>query len=131
MDIQAAHTRLLVADVGTCAKFYRDILGFTPVTEDIERGYAEFEIANMRLSLFRKHEMAEILRTIDKPATADCQDRMVFILKVHDLDSIYHQLRHKGVTFVESPTQNTDFALKVAYCRDPEDNLIGFFEPMM
>ncbi|MEO1402882.1 MAG: VOC family protein [Cyanobacteria bacterium J06635_1] len=131
MDIQAASTRLLVSDITTCCEFYRDRLGLTVVVEDLEHGYAEFQIANMRLSLFRQQEMAEIIHTTDKPTQIACQDKVVLIFKVSDVDSIYHDLHRKGVPFAAPPTQNANFALKIAYCRDPENNLIGLFEPLM
>ena len=131
MDVRFAHTRLFVSDIATCAEFYRDILKFKPVTIQIEKGYAEFEIANMRLSLFRQQEMSEILRTSDKPHAADCQDKFGLIFSVHNLDDIYHELRHANVAFAEPPTQNAEYALKVAYLRDPEGNVIGLFEAMM
>lgn len=132
MKVQSAHTRLYVSDIATCAEFYRDILKFKPITVQIEKGYAEFEITeNMRLSLFSQQEMAEILRTSGKPAITDCQDTFGLILAVHDMDSIYHELRHANVAFAEPPTQNAEFALKVAYLRDPAGNLIGLFEAMM
>ena len=131
MDVRFAHTRLFVSDIATCAEFYRDILKFKPVTIQIEKGYAEFEIANMRLSLFRQQEMSEILRTSDKPHAADCQDKFGLIFNVHNLDDIYHELRHANVAFAEPPTQNAEYALKVAYLRDPEGNVIGLFEAMM
>ncbi len=131
MDVRFAHTRLFVSDIATCAEFYRDVLKFKPVTIQIEKGYAEFEVANMRLSLFRQQEMSEILRTSEKPYITDCQDKFGLIFSVHNLDDIYHELRHAQIEFAEPPTQNTEFALKVAYCRDPEGNLIGLFESMM
>ncbi|MGB3295207.1 MAG: VOC family protein [Phormidesmis sp.] len=132
MKVQAAHTRLYVSDIATCAEFYRDILKFKPITVQIEKGYAEFEVTdNLRLSLFSQQEMAEILRTSGKSATADCQDKFGLVLIVHDIDDIYHELRHAGIAFAEPPTQNTEFSIKVAYLRDPAGNLIGLFEAMM
>ena len=131
MEVQVAHTRLFVEDIAVCAEFYRDVLKFKPVTIQVEKGYAEFEISNMRLSLFLRREMAEILRTSDRPVAEGCQDKVGIILQVHDLDGIYHELRKADVAFAEPPTQNSEFSLKVAYCRDPEGNLIGLFEAMM
>ena len=131
MEVQVAHTRLFVEDIAVCTQFYRDVLKFKPITIQVEKGYAEFEIANMRLSLFLRREMSEILRTSDRPISKDCQDRFGIILQVHKLDDIYHELRKAEVAFAEPPTQNSEFSLKVAYCRDPEGNLIGLFEAMM
>ena len=131
MEVQVAHTRLFVEDIAVCAEFYRDVLKFKPVTIQVEKGYAEFEISNMRLSLFLRREMAEILRTSELPISEGCQDKFGIILQVHDLNAIYHELRKADVAFAEPPTQNSEFSLKVAYCRDPEGNLIGLFEAMM
>ncbi|MGB3768768.1 MAG: VOC family protein [Phormidesmis sp.] len=131
MEVQVAHTRLYVNDIAVCAEFYRDVLKFKPVTIQVEKGYAEFEISNMRLSLFLRREMAEILRTSDRPISEGCQDRFGIILQVNNLNDIYHELRKADVAFAEPPTQNSEFSLKVAYCRDPEGNLIGLFETMM
>lgn len=131
MEVKSAHTRLFVSDVGACAEFYRDVLKFEPVTIQIEKGYAEFKIANLQLSLFSKKEMAAILRTTDKPTESGSQDSVGLILKVENLDDIYHELRHANVEFAEPPTQNQEFALKVAYFRDPAGTLIGLFESMM
>ena len=80
MEVKAAHTRLFVADVGACAEFYRDVLKFEPVTIQIEKGYAEFKVANLRLSLFSQQEMAEILRTTGKPAANSSQDTVASLL---------------------------------------------------
>ncbi|MGB7088109.1 MAG: VOC family protein [Phormidesmis sp.] len=131
MEVQAAHTRLFVSDIATCAEFYRDVLKFKPIALHLEKGYAEFEIANIRLSLFRRQEMSEILRTSELPQAGECQDRFGLILQVHSLDDIYHELRRANVVFAEPPTQNSEFSLKVAYFRDPEGNLIGLFESVM
>ncbi|MGD1867038.1 MAG: VOC family protein [Phormidesmis sp.] len=131
MEVKAAHTRLFVADVGACARFYRDILKFEPVTIQIEKGYAEFKMAGLHLSIFSQQEMAEILRTSSRPAASNSQDNVGLILHVDNLDDIYHELRHANVDFAEPPTQNKEFALKVAYFRDPAGTLIGLFEAMM
>ena len=131
MDVQAAHTRFFVSDIAACADFYQNTMKFEPVTVQIEKGYAEFEIANMRISLFRRQEMSEILRTSSKPTDLDAQDKVGLILRIKDLDQIYQDLRQAGVEFDESPTQNHEFALKVAYLRDPDGNLIGLFEALM
>ncbi|MGC1527945.1 MAG: VOC family protein, partial [Phormidesmis sp.] len=125
MEVKSANTRLFVTDIGTCAEFYRDVLKFKPITVQIEKGYAEFEVAGLRLSLFRQQEMSEILRTSDLPSGNNCQDKVGLILSVRNIDDIYHELRQANVKFAEPPTQNQEFSLKVAYFRDPSGNLIG------
>lgn len=129
MDVKAASTRLLVSDIINCCKFYRELLGLNVIVET--PSYAEFEAAGQTISLFHKEEMASIIHTSDKPAAVDSQDKTLLIFTITDLDSTYAQLRAAGVHFDEPPTQNSDFNLKIAYCRDPEGNLIGLFENLM
>ena len=131
MEVRSAHTRFFVDDIATCAQFYQDVLKFKPVALEVEKGYAEFEVADMRISLFRQREMSEILRTSNRPVADNAQDKVGLILSVKDIDNIYHELRQAGVTFAEPPTQNHEFSLKVAYFRDPAGTLIGLFESMM
>ena len=135
MEVISAHTRLFVSDIATCAEFYRDVLKFKPITIQIDKGYAEFEIGQsnqpMRLSLFSQQEMSEILRTSEKATAGNIQDRFGLLFQVRNMDDIYHELRHANVIFDEPPTQNQEFALKVAYFRDPAGNLIGLIEPVM
>ena len=129
MDVKAASTRLLVSDITNCCRFYRDLLGLTVIVES--PSYAEFEAAGQTISLFHQKEMASIIHTSDNRAIVDGQDITVLIFTITDLDSTYSQLKHSGVHFDEPPTQNSDFNLKIAYCRDPEGNLIGLFENLM
>ena len=131
MEFNNPHVRLFVSDITPCAEFYRDVLKFKPVTIQTEKGYAEFELDHLRLSLFRRQEMSEILRTSDRPNVADGQDQFGLILHVRNLDDIYHELRKAGVEFAEPPTQNKEFSIKVAYFRDPSGNLLGLIEPLM
>lgn len=129
MDVKAASTRLLVSDITNCCKFYRELLGLKVIVET--PSYAEFEAAGQTISLFHQEEMASIIHTSDKPASVDSQDKTVLIFTITDVDKTYSQLREAGVHFDEPPTQNRDFNLKIAYCRDPEGNLIGLFENLM
>jgi lactoylglutathione lyase len=131
MEVLSANTRLFVSDIARSSDFYANVLKFTPITVQVDKGYAEFEVGHLRLSLFRQQEMSEILRRSEKPNPTDCQDKFGLIFSVRNLDDIYHELRHANVHFDEPPTQNAEFSLKVAYFRDPDGNLIGLFEPVM
>ncbi len=131
MDIKTSYTRLLVNDLKACFEFYRDVLEFTVVMEALEDGYAEFSISGMKLSLFRRQEMAEMIGSDRPPVTVECQDKVVLVFTVNNVDEVYHQLKTKGVHFVTDPLNNPYYALKTVYLRDPDDNLIGLFQPMV
>lgn len=127
MKVNAAYTRLLVCDLKACLLFYKDVMEFSVTIEDEKSGYVEFQVGGMKLSLFRRQEMAEIIRTTDKPTHAECQDKVALIFTVHDVEQEYHRLLHK-TNFVTEPMTNIDYRIKTVYLRDPDDNLIGLYQ---
>jgi len=131
MNIKSAITRLLVSDLEACFLFYRDVMEFKVNVEALEDGYAEFAAADVNLALFRRQEMAEIVGNADMPPQADCQDRMVLIFTVPDLDTACQQLKHKGVKLTTEPMGNPYYGIKTAYLRDPDGTLIGLFQPLV
>lgn len=131
MKVKTSYTRLLVSDLEACFLFYRDVMEFSVTIEDLKEGYAEFAVADMKLALFRRQEMAEMIRNTDKPSDVECQDRVVLTFTVPDLDEAYQQLRHKGIKFTTEPLTNPYYGIKTAYLRDPDGTLIGLFQAMM
>ncbi|MBD2432010.1 MULTISPECIES: VOC family protein [Fischerella] len=128
MKVGSAYTRLLVNDWKGCFLFYKDLLEFEVAVENEADGYAEFKAGDMRLSLFRRQEMAQLIHNADKPLHAECQDTVALIFTVHDLEEEYQQLRHKGVKFTAAPMNNPYYGIKTAYLRDPDGTLIGLYE---
>jgi predicted enzyme related to lactoylglutathione lyase len=128
MEIGTAFTRLLVSDLEAVFEFYRDVMEFPVIADSLEDGYAEFKAGEMKLSLFRRQEMAEMISNTEKPSHAECQDNVVLVFTVHDVTAEYEKLIHKGVKFVTSPMSNPYYAIKTAYLRDPDGTLIGLFQ---
>jgi len=131
MKVSLAYTRLLVNDWKACFVFYKDLLGFDVTVKDEEGGYAEFKAGDMRLSLSQRQEMAQMIHNTNKPSHAECQDPMVLVFTVHDLEEEYQQLRHKGVQFIAAPMNNPHYGIKTAYLRDPDGTLIGLYESLV
>ena len=129
--IQTAYTRILVNDFTSCFLFYKDVMEFDVTVDDQEAGYAEFKVADMRLSLFRRQEMAQIVGSANKPPHAECQDNMALIFTVPDLEEVYQKIRHKGIKFAVEPMNNPYYGLKTAYLRDPDGTLVGLFQPLL
>lgn len=128
--IGSAYTRLLVKDLKACFDFYKDVMEFDVTVEDEQSGYAEFKAGDMRLSLFRRQEMAQMIGNADKPENAECQDKVALVFTVNDVDQAYHKLRHKGVNFTTEPMSNPYYGIKTAYLRDPDGNLIGLYQSL-
>ncbi len=130
MKVISSNTRLLVSDLEACFLFYQDVMEFQVTIEGIEEGYAEFIAGDMKLALFRRQEMAQMIGNTQMPFDAECQDKVVLIFTVPDLEAAHHQLRHKGVKFTTEPLNNPYYGIKTAYLRDPDGNLIGLFQSM-
>ncbi|KYC38459.1 bleomycin resistance protein [Scytonema hofmannii PCC 7110] len=128
MKVGTAYTRLLVKDWKACFLFYKEVIEFDVAVVDEEAGYAEFKAGEMRLTLFRRQEMAQMIHNADQPAHAECQDTVALIFVVQDLEEEYQRLRHKGVHFTAAPMNNPYYNLKTAYLRDPDGTLIGLYQ---
>ena len=128
MKVSSAYTRLLVSDLKATFEFYRDVMEFEVKVENLEDGYVEFQVGDMKLSLFRRQEMAQMIDNIHKPPHAECQDNVALIFTVHDVEQEYEKLIHQGVKFTTAPMNNPYYGIKTAYLRDPDGSLIGLFE---
>ena len=131
MKVGTGYTRLLVNDFKACFGFYKDVMEFEVTADNEEDGYAEFNAGDMRLSLFRRQEMAEIIGNAHKPSTAESQDNVALIFIVTDLEEAHQQIIHKGVKFTTEPWNNPYYGIKTAYLRDPDGTLIGLFQFLM
>ena len=131
MKVGTVFTRLLIDDLEACFLFYRDVMEFEVKMYDLEAGYAEFKVEDMKLSLFRRKEMADMIHNSHKPLHAECQDRVALIFTVHNVEEEYEKLIHKGVHFTTAPMSNPYYGLKTAYLRDPDGTLIGLFQQLI
>ncbi len=131
MKVQTSYTRLLVSDIEACFKFYRDAMEFPVNVEALNDGYAEFLPSDMKLALFRRQEMAEMIGNDHKPTDAECQDKVVLTFIVSDLEEVCQQLKHKGIKLSREPMTNPYYGIKTAYLRDPDGNLIGLYQQIV
>ncbi|MCJ8279444.1 MAG: VOC family protein [Rivularia sp. ALOHA_DT_140] len=128
MKVYKSFTRLLVNDWKACVSFYKDIMEFESFHEDERGGYAEFHVADMRLSIFRRSEMARMVHNLEKPPTAECQDTVVLIFTVNDLEEECIILIKIGIKLSTEPMNNPMYGIKTAFLRDPDENLIGLYQ---
>jgi catechol 2,3-dioxygenase-like lactoylglutathione lyase family enzyme len=131
MQVRNSYTRLLVTDVKACFAFYRDIMEFKVIVDASQEGYAEFAAGDMKLAISQRQEIAEMIGGDRLPLHAECQDRVVLVFVVPDVEIVCHELKHKGVKFIREPMGNPSYDLKTAYLRDPDGNLIGIYQQMV
>ncbi len=123
-EFKRHHLRLLVKDFKACFIFYRDTLELPIRYGDEESEYAEFKTEAIHIALFARNLMADAVSKGEKPVDADVQDRIVVVLRMDDIDAVYHRLKAKGVRFDTAPEDRTEWGCRTAHFRDPDGNLL-------
>jgi catechol 2,3-dioxygenase-like lactoylglutathione lyase family enzyme len=102
-------------------RFYRDVLGLKPQVDDDRGPYGKLSLpsGNAAIALQSHAHLKETLPTL----TAGAPDKALIALKVDDVDVTLAKLRERGVLPLSEPTVQWG-RMKVAYLRDPEQNLI-------
>jgi len=122
--VELTHLRLLTEDYKAAFSFYRDIMEL-PVKRGTElSGYAEFGAGDVRLALFCRKHMADIVGADHRPGSGAQADPMVIILRVASVDDQAAALRQKGVSLVAEPVDRPGWDVRTAHLRDPDGNLI-------
>ncbi|MDR0230667.1 MAG: VOC family protein [Dysgonamonadaceae bacterium] len=125
------NVRLLVKDYEKCFKFYTEKLGLE-ATWNLEGCYASFKVAEgiEGLALFVSDLMAPAVGNTDKSQPTDCREKMMISFEVENVDETYKALLAKDVTFINQPTDMSDWGMRVVHLRDPEENLIELYTPL-
>jgi predicted enzyme related to lactoylglutathione lyase len=97
---------------------------------DEKGGYAEFKAGDMKLGLFNRQEMAEMIDNDHLPLHTECQDGVALVFVVPDLEEAYQQLKQKEAKFITPPMTKPYYGIKTAYLRDPDGTLIGLYQPL-
>jgi len=137
------HAGIVVSDMERSLEFYRDWLGLE-VWADFRDDSAYVQSvtavdgANVRMVKLRTPDGAtiELLQYLshpkDIPPPRDACDvgcsHVAF--QVDDVDSLYSELKERGIRFNASPAVSPDGYAKVAYCRDPEGVIVELVELM-
>lgn len=117
--------RVLVDDFPTSFHFYRDVLGFTPQSQEQSSGpYAcfKFEDGGTDLALFSRELMAQSIGAGAGPRGA--QDHAVLVLRVDDVDTTYAKAVAAGANGVAEPADQPGWGMRVAHLRAPEGSLV-------
>lgn len=127
MKLQLTHLRLLVSNYKDSFLFYRDLLKFDVDWGDEDSGYAEFNTGYLKLGLFKKELMAEVVPRIEQPSYVVNRDKIVLIFAVDNVDEVYEQVKDHNGIIVTQPQDRPDWGIRTAHFRDPDGNLIEIY----
>jgi len=108
---------ILVKDAARATDFYRDKLGMKYLFA--AGNLAFFDCGGIRLML-------------DKPEKAEAGTSIVYF-RVADINEAHHQLKARGVEFVDKPhliARMPDHELWMTFFRDSEGNLLGLMSEL-
>ena len=117
---------LLVGDMDSMVRFYRDILGFS--TQWDGGDFAEFETASGSLSLFM-YSREQIVKAIGEsyvPPKGINQsfEIALWLPSFADVDEEYERLSKLGLRFPTGEPITYPFGIRNFYVADPEGNLL-------
>ncbi len=135
------HTGIVVSNMETSLRFYRDILGMA-VWEDAttEGAYIESLTAVPGARIWtvklrtRDGGSIELLKYLNRPEETPPRVQSCHLgcnhvaLQVENLDGLYWKLLHEGIEFHAPPSVSPTGRFKVAYCRDPEGVILELVE---
>lgn len=119
--------RILVDDFPASFHFYRDVLGFTPQSEEQSSGpYACFKFADggTDLALLSRELMARSVGAA--PGSRGSDDHAVVVLRVDDVDAAHANAVAAGAHSVAEPADQRSWGMRVAHLRAPEGTLVEF-----
>jgi catechol 2,3-dioxygenase-like lactoylglutathione lyase family enzyme len=127
------NVRLLVNDYKKCFRFYTEKLGFEPVFGDENGPYASFKVTEgiEGFALFVSDFMAPVVGNADKTLPTGYREKAMVSFEVEDIDTTYQTLVAKGIDFINQPTDMPDWFMRTVHLRDPEENLIEFYTPLV
>jgi lactoylglutathione lyase len=129
--LQFYGVRLLVKDFDTSWRFYRDLLGLTPVKSHGHPPYGEFVSKNGAVvSVFERKLMANAVGLGPGRYPRAYVGQSAVIFEVKDVDTVAKRLRRRGVRLLRGPTDRPDWRLRTIHLRDPDGYLIEIYSEL-
>lgn len=139
------HFGIVVSDIEKSLHFYRDILGLKIKIDALEQGkfiddisdLKNVKVRTIKMSANNGNSLVELLLYKSHPrkpnkAKKICTTGISHIaFTVENIDYEYKKLKERGIKFHCPPQISPNGKAKVAFCRDPEENLIELVEELI
>lgn len=126
------HTGIIVKDMSSSVKFYRDILGMEVIQDFVDATDYINEITGLNGCsahfIKLKSEDGTVLELLEYPThkTAPLAVSIINVgichiaLRVHSAESAYHHLVSNNVEVISPPVLSSEGIAKVFFCKDPD-----------
>ncbi len=119
--------QLIVRDLATSTAFYRDTLGLK--VDDSGPDFAMFKVGDLYFFLQEATSVAQMMSEEPLDLRLDGGSRSLIAASVDDVDTMYADLKAKGVHVLRPPTDQP-WGLRTAYFTDPEGNYWEIHRPV-
>lgn len=140
--LRVGHLGICVTSLAASLPFYRDLLGFRPLSrtevrgadadrllglQDVDQTSVFLERDNLRLALFEfrspKSPVPRPPRAMNEPGLA------ALMLRVDNLDATLERMKNAGVTILESTrTDYPEYGSRLVFLTDPDGAMIELVE---
>lgn len=142
MVTEKRHTGLVVRDLETSLRFYRDLLGLTVWKQAVEEGAFIQRVVGLdsvRLAWVKLKApnggIIELLQYLS-PIQTFCKNNVNNVgfshvaFTVMDINETYQRLMAAGHVCINPPTPSPDGSVRVLYCRDPDGIVVELVEEL-
>jgi glyoxylase I family protein len=137
------HAGIVVSDADRSLRFYRDLLGLSVQSDQLETGpFIEAVLAEpgvrvrtVKLGAPEGVALVELLE-FHEPCSAGQAPALTHLgpthaaLTVADLDDLHRRLSDAGIRFLSEPRDAPDGRARVAFCADPDGTMLELVEPL-
>jgi catechol 2,3-dioxygenase-like lactoylglutathione lyase family enzyme len=137
------HTGIVVSDMERSLRFYRDELGLTVTSDQLESGefidailgLPDTSVRTVKLTAAEGPTLVELLefREGSSPETPGDLRRIGpthVAFAVSDLEPLFERLRAAGTPFLSEPRVSVDGRARVCFCTDPDGTPLELVEPL-
>jgi lactoylglutathione lyase len=126
--LRFSRVRIFAKNFDRSWRFYRDVLGLTPVPGHGHPPYGEFLSGKLPIvSIFDRTLMAKVVGLAPGRYPRGNVGRSGLIFETGDVDALAADLRRRKIRLLSGPTDRPEWHLRTIHLRDPDGYLIEVY----